>query len=77
MLLMKKKMACFKYYEYSFLYSFSGIFSGLNLAHAWSYRLFEAWLVSGWFKVDLLGGVKVFFPALSQHNLNRYFIAQI
>jgi len=70
-------MACFKYYEYSFLYSFSGIFSGMTLAHAWSYRLFEDWLVSGWFKVDLLGDVKVFLPALSQYTLNRFFLAQI
>ena len=55
----------------------SGIFSGFNSAHAWSYKLFEAWLVSGWFKLDLLGDVKVFLPALSQYNLNRFFLAQI
>ena len=55
----------------------SGIFSGLNLAYAWSCMLFEAWLVSDWFKVDLLGDVKVFLPALSQYNLNRFFLAQI
>jgi len=30
-----EKMACFKYYEYSFLYSFSGIFSGLKLQVIW------------------------------------------
>ena len=70
-------MACFKYYEYSFLYSFSGIFSDLNLTHAWSYRSFEDWLVSGWFKVDLLGDVIVFLPAPSQYNLNRFFLARI
>ena len=52
-------------------------FSGLNLGHAWSYRLFEAWLGSGWFKVDLLGDVKFFLPALNQYNLNRLFLAQI
>ena len=44
----------------------------LNLAHASGYRLFEAWLVNGWFKVDLLSD-KVFLPALSQYNLNRFF----
>jgi len=55
----------------------SGIFSGFNLAHAWSHRLFEAWLVSGWFKVDFLGDVKDFLPALSQYSLNRFFLAQI
>jgi len=70
-------MACFKYYEYYFSTDISGIFSGLNLAHAWSYRLFEAWLVSVWFKVDLLGDVKVFLQPLSQCNLNRFFLAQI
>ena len=51
--------------------------SRLKLAHAWSHRLFEAWLVSGCFKVDLLGDIKVFLPALSQYNLNRFFLAQI
>jgi len=55
----------------------SGIFSGFNLAHAWSYRLFEAWQVSGWLKVGLLGDVEVFLPALNQINLNRFFLAQI
>jgi len=29
--------------------SISGILGGLNLAYAWSHRLLEAWLVSGWF----------------------------
>jgi len=32
------------------------------------------WLV---FKVDLLDDVKAFLPALSQYNLNRFFLAQI
>jgi len=54
----------------------SGILGGLNLAYTWSHRLFEAWLVNGWFKVDLVGDVKV-LPALSQYNLNRFFLAQI
>jgi len=53
------------------------ILVGLNLAHAWSHRLFEAWLVRGWFEVDLLGDVKVFLPALNQYSLNRFFLAQI
>jgi len=53
------------------------ILGGLNLTHAWSDRLFEAWIVSGWFKVNLLGDVKVFLPALSQYNLNRFVLAQI
>jgi len=30
-------------------------------------------LVNGWFKVDLVGDVKVFWPALSQYNLNPFF----
>jgi len=55
----------------------SGIFSALNLAHAWSYRWFEAWLESGWYKVDLLGDVNFFLPALSQYNVNRFFLSQI
>jgi len=50
----------------------SGILGGLNLAHAWSDRLFEAWLVSVWFEVDLLGDVKVFWPAQSQYNLTVF-----
>jgi len=50
---------------------------GLNFAHAWSHRLFGAWLVNGWSKVDLVGDVKVFFPALRQYNLNRFFLALI
>jgi len=33
--------------------------------------------VNGWFKVDLVGDVEVILPALSQHNLNRFFSAQI
>jgi len=28
-------------------------------------------------KVDLVGDVKVFLPAISQYNLNRFFLAQI
>jgi len=28
-------------------------------------------------KVDFLGDVKVFLTALSQHDLNRFFLAQI
>ena len=28
-----------------------------DLANTWSYRLFEAWLVNHWFKVDLVGDV--------------------
>ena len=55
----------------------SGILGGLNLAHAWSHRLFEAWLVSVWFEVDLLSDDEVFWPAVSQYNLNRFFLAQI
>jgi len=54
-----------------------GILGGLNLAHAWSYRLFEAWLLSGCYKVDLLDDDKVFLPALSQYNFNRFFFARI
>jgi len=50
---------------------------GLNLAHAWSHKLFEAWLVNNWFKVDLVGDVNVFLPALSQYNLHRFFLVQI
>ena len=54
-------MAFFEYYEYSFfLRTFQVFKNGLNLAYAWSHRLFEAWLVNGWFKVDLLGDVKDF-----------------
>jgi len=55
----------------------SGILDGMNLAHGRSHRLFEACLVNYWFKVDLVGYVKVFLPALSQCNLNRFFLAQI
>jgi len=71
----EEEMACFKYYEYSFLNRYFSYFQWLEFSpHAWSYRLFE---VSGWLKVDLLGDVKVFLPALSQYNLNRFFLAQI
>jgi len=38
----------------------SDILGGLNLAHAWSHTLFEAWLVSAWFELDLLGDVNFF-----------------
>jgi len=55
----------------------SGILGSLNLAYAWSHKLFEAWLVNGWFKGDLVDDVKVFLPVLSQYNLNRFFLAQI
>ena len=55
----------------------SGTLGGLNLAHAWSHRFIRSlttkWLV---FKVDWLGGVEVFFPALSQYNLNGFFLAK-
>jgi len=51
----------------------------LNLTHAWSCTLFEAWLVNGWFEVDLLGDVKVFCQLLAiitwtiffQHRFNQ------
>jgi len=52
------------------------ILGGLNLARAWSHRLCEAWLASGWLKVDLQGDVKVFLTALSQYNLNCFYLAQ-
>jgi len=55
----------------------SGILGGLKLACAWSHRLFEALLVNGWFKVDLQSDIKAFLPALSQYNLNHFFLAQI
>ena len=70
-------MAFFEYlWVLIFSTDISGIFGGLNLAYAWSHGLFEAWLVSVWFEVDLLGDVKVLWPALSQYNLNRFFLAQ-
>jgi len=28
-----------------------------DLAYAWSHRLFEAWVVNDWLKVDLVGDV--------------------
>ena len=63
-------MAFFEYDEYSFFSTdISGILGGR--------RSFEAWLVNDWFKVDLLGDVKGFLPALRQYNLNRFFLAQI
>ena len=71
------EMAFFEYYEYVFSTNISGILVGLNLAHAWSHRLFEAWLVSDWFEVNLLGDVRIFLPALSQYDLNRFFLAHI
>ena len=71
------EMEFFEYYEYIFPTDISGILGGLNLAHAWRHRLFEAWLVSGWFEVNLVGDVTIFLPALSQYNLNRFFLAQI
>jgi len=33
--------------------------------------------MSGWYKVDLLGDIKKFLPAVSQYNLNLFFLAQI
>jgi len=54
------EMAFFEYYEYIFSTDIPGILGGLNLAHAWSHRLFEAWLVRGWFEVNLLGDVTIF-----------------
>jgi len=56
-------MAFFEYYEYSLFTDISGILGGLNLAHAWSHRSFEAWLVSDWFKVEFLDDVKAFFAS--------------
>jgi len=47
------------------------ISSGLNLACAWSHRLFEVWLVNDWFNVDLVDDAKRFLAALSQYNLNQ------
>jgi len=41
----------------------SSILRGLNLPYAWGHRLFEAWPVNAWFKVDL---VDVKFLASSQ-----------
>ena len=48
----------------------------LNLAFAWRHSLFEAWLVNGWFKVDLVGDVEIILPTLSQYNFNL-FLAHI
>jgi len=59
-------MAFFEYYVGSlpiFSTDMSGILGGLNVAYAWSHRLFEAWLVRGWFKVELLDDVKDFFAS--------------
>jgi len=33
--------------------------------------------VSDWFEVNLLGDVRIFLPALSQYDLNRFFLAHI
>jgi len=60
-----EEIVCLSIMSTHFSTDISGIFSGLNLAHAWRYRLFEAWLASGWFKVDLLGDVKVFCQLLA------------
>jgi len=57
--------------------STTDILGGLNLAHAWNHTLFEAWLVSAWFELDLLGDIKFFWPVVSQYNFNPFFLAQI
>jgi len=56
------EMGFFEYYEYYLFFSYFRCFGclDLNLAHAWSYRLFESRLVNGWFEVGLLGDVKLF-----------------
>jgi len=56
----------FEYYEYIFFVQMFQVFRwfDLNLAHAWSHRLFEAWLVNSWFEVDLAGDFKAFLSAL-------------
>jgi len=53
------------------------ISAGLNLAHAWRHRLFEAWLVTGWFEVDLLSDVDASLPARNQYNLIWFFLTQL
>ena len=45
------------------VYDISDNLGGLNLAHAWSHTLFEAWLGSAWFELDLLGDVKIFLAS--------------
>ena len=66
-------MTFFVLWVFIFSTDISGILGGLNLAYAWSHRLFEAGLVKVWFKVDLLGDVKVFLPAPSQYISDRFF----
>jgi len=50
-------MAIFEYNENSIFYRYFRFFTWFDLAYARSYRLFEAWVVNGWFKVDLVGDV--------------------
>jgi len=51
----------------------SGILGGLDLASAWSHRLFEAWLVNSSFNVDLLGDDKVFCQLLASITWTVFF----
>jgi len=51
------------------------ISGGFNLAYAWRHSLFKAWLVNGWFKVDLVGDVEVILPTLGQYNLEPFFLS--
>jgi len=59
-----------------FFFRFFRYFRWFEFSLCWSHRLFEAWLASDWFKVDLVGDVQAFLPALSQYNLIRFFLAQ-
>jgi len=68
------EMAVFEHCEYSFFLHIFQVFCVVWFSlYAWSHRLFETWLVNGWFKVDFVGDVYALLPALRQCNLNRFF----
>jgi len=51
------EMAILSMMNTHFFYRYLRYFSWFDLAYAWSNRLFEAWLVNDWFKVELVGDV--------------------
>jgi len=61
-------MSTYFFYRYFRWFEFS-----LCLTSQVIWSLTSKWLV----KVDLVGDAEVILPALSQYNLNRFFLAQI